>query len=93
MFSQTGRTNGKWTAVSFTLRDKYAPVVGARRGHNSVHPYRAVHVEVAVGGDARSPFLLTKFPRKETLDDMEMKKGKKKKERMLRAPLVSDSSD
>lgn len=23
MFSQTGRTNGKWTAVSFTLRDKY----------------------------------------------------------------------
>lgn len=23
MFSQTGRTNRKWTAVSFTLRDKY----------------------------------------------------------------------
>nr|KAF7416841.1 hypothetical protein H0235_011372 [Vespula pensylvanica] len=31
MFSQTGRTNGKWTAVSFTLRDKYEPVAGVRR--------------------------------------------------------------
>jgi len=63
MFSQTGRTNGKWTAVSFTLRDKYAPVAGARcrRGHNSVRPYRMVRVEVTVGGGETSAFLPRKW--------------------------------
>lgn len=31
MFSQTGRTNRKWTAVSFTLRDKYGLSLSRRR--------------------------------------------------------------
>lgn len=64
MFSQTGRTNGKWTAVSFTLRDKYAPVVGAsrqRRGYNSVHPYRAVHVKVAIAVTSSRNVCIAKF--------------------------------